>query len=70
MNNFGPYAFETRAQMDDWVSEHYDTPENSEGTTEERIVAGWVNAMDTEEDRGTPMTEEEFFSWVRSVVDT
>jgi hypothetical protein len=65
---FGPYSFDSREQINEWVSDHYGVDENSEGTVEERIVAGWVNAMDIEEDRKTPMSEGEFFSLVRTVV--
>ena len=53
----------TRDELEQWAAENYGVAENCEGNADERLMAGWVNAMDTEEDRGVPMSEEEFVNF-------
>jgi hypothetical protein len=53
----------TRGELEQWAAANYGVAENCEGNADERLMAGWVNAMDTEEDRGYHMSEEEFVSF-------
>ena len=61
--------FTNRHQLENWVADHYGTKEDSEGSIEECLVAGWVNAMDTEEDRSINMNNEEFFRYALDPVN-
>ena len=38
--------------------------DRSEGTEEETLWAGYINALDVEEDRGQPLSDEEFLGYV------
>ena len=63
------YQAKTQEEMDLLVSDLYGTKVNCEGTVEERFIAGWVNAKDTQDERHRPMTDEEFVRYVMAVVN-
>ena len=58
--------FTNRQDLGNWIADNHNVIENSEGNPAESLIAGWVNAMDTEEDRvkagGVPMTNKEFLN--------
>jgi hypothetical protein len=51
---FARYVLENR--LDDC------TP-NADGTPDEALYSGYINALDTEEDRGAALTEDEFLGY-------
>jgi hypothetical protein len=57
-----------REQLMDWAADNALTEANCEGTPDEALISGWVNAMDMV-DEGLIHTDEEFVNFAYSEFD-
>lgn len=57
-----------REQLMEWAADHYDTAQDCEGTPEQALMAGWVNAMDVDEAR-RGISDDEFVTLAYSFHD-
>lgn len=57
------YIRMTRAQLEEWAASHeiyWNVEPDCEGDPDQALLAGLINAWDTEHDRKSPMPEDEF----------
>jgi hypothetical protein len=57
-----------REELMDWAADNYTVAENSEGTPDEALMAGWVFAMD-EQDARKGLSDAEFIKLAYSQFD-
>ena len=56
----------TRQDLMEWAADNYSIVPNSEGSPNEALMAGWINAMDVEEDSSGELTDEDFLDYAYS----
>ena len=59
----------SKEQLMQWAGDHYTTDQNSEGSPDESLMAGWVNAMDVQDSRKGHISDNEFLTIAYSEFD-
>lgn len=59
----------TKDELMDWAADHYTVAQDSYGSPDEALMAGWVNAMDVQEERKGAISDEEFLDLAYSEFD-